>query len=232
MCDTLASEKVPVRRNELSDYLPEGARRGASDVGERGPCGDAERQDDSSPAVRQSAVPSAGIAQVRSAPSASPRRAPGGLGTSKGQSDSLPHVRKTVQVMDSSPASPSRKPYCSPQLPPLEARQKRADVADAACISGSEDERQQDLHMVTVTFRPNDVPPHQTSPAPGRRVQDKERHRYPSTRVMRPARKTNIASRQRLVELLDLPKTTRIMAVDQHPSRSFTTVPQQNLRVR
>lgn len=59
------------------------------------------------------------------------------------------------------------------------------------------------------------------------RAQDQSRY---STAQMRPAREKNSVSRNRLGDLLKLPKT-RIGAQDKHPSRSFETIPSQNLRV-
>jgi len=63
-----------------------------------------------------------------------------------------------------------------------------------------------------------------------RHVVDKEQRKYPSPKEIRPARKTNAASRRRLNSLLQLPRN-RIEASEQHPSRIFSMVPSQNLRI-
>ncbi|CAJ1358159.1 unnamed protein product [Effrenium voratum] len=60
-------------------------------------------------------------------------------------------------------------------------------------------------------------------------IKDKERSQYPPGKSMRPLRKANEESLQKLTEALGDP--SRVNAKQSHPSRCFTIVPKTNLRV-
>ncbi|CAE7880257.1 unnamed protein product, partial [Symbiodinium necroappetens] len=124
------------------------------------------------------------------------------------------------------PSLPIAIPNHSPRQRPTKAVGRLICASSASPRHGQE----QSLEVQVNTVNPTNLAPkRRDGPVRAPQIRDKDKEKYPSGKLMRPVRKANADSWQKLTEVLDSPG--RINAKESHPSRAFNVVPKTNLRV-
>ncbi|CAE7267112.1 unnamed protein product [Symbiodinium pilosum] len=205
---SVANEVIPTRKFHMSDYkLTEAAEKPRSVERPRGL------------EVSAAAAPASGELQLNSL---SGKRSPRDASP---KVDALQLWLEAKEQALQCPSMPIAIPNHSPRQRPTRAVAKLI-CASPALQGGPEESLAVQVNTVNPT---NLTPRRRDGPSRAPQIRDKEREKYPSGKIMRPVRKANADSWQKLTEVLESPG--RIDAKESHPSRSFNVVPKTNLRV-
>jgi len=211
---SVAHEVIPTRRFHMSDYkVPEEESHSEAVASGLEGAHSAVPQD-------MAAGPAAGLGQCQSG-KRSPRDA-----SASPKVDALQRWLVAKEQALQFPSLPIAIPNHSPRQRPTKA------VGRLICASSTSPRhgQEQSLEVQVNTVNPTNLAPkRRDGPVRAPQIRDKDREKYPSGKLMRPVRKANADSWQKLTEVLDSPG--RINAKESHPSRAFNVVPKTNLRV-
>ncbi|CAE6931170.1 unnamed protein product [Symbiodinium sp. CCMP2592] len=211
---SVAHEVIPTRRFHMSDYKVPEEESHSEAV--------ASGLEGVQPAVPQDMAtgPAAGLGRCQSG-KRSPRDA-----SASPKVDALQRWLVAKEQALQFPSLPIAIPNHSPRQRPTKA------VGRLICASATSprEGQEQSLEVQVNTVNPTNLAPkRRDGPVRAPQIRDKDREKYPSGKLMRPVRKANADSWQKLTEVLDSPG--RINAKESHPSRAFNVVPKTNLRV-
>eukprot|EP00930_Biecheleria_cincta_P097944 TRINITY_DN89625_c0_g1_i1.p1 TRINITY_DN89625_c0_g1~~TRINITY_DN89625_c0_g1_i1.p1 ORF type:complete len:266 (-),score=44.98 TRINITY_DN89625_c0_g1_i1:46-843(-) len=217
--DGLSAEPLPVKRNQLSDYIAPVLPK-AIDIEEQ------------AIAASTSSLPDEESQGKPPPRRRTPRRTDpmvDGLGAWLEAKEKAVMSPRQIGISGAAgyyyPLSPRRHGASSTQAAAkmICASPRYSEVAKSAdALNG--------LQLQVRTVTPTAFAPQRKGPA-GKKAQVKSRDtaRYPSGNVMRPARMSNFENRKRLTGVLG--NADKIDAKELHPSKAFNVVPMTNLRI-
>lgn len=213
--DGLSAEPLPVKRNQLSDYIAPVLPQ------------QVDREDEAIPASKSSFPDEE--PQGKSLQQRTPRRtepmvdAIGVWLEAKEKAVMSPRQNGISGAAGYSPLTPRRRGPTSTQA-----------AAKMICASPGYSGVAKSLDALTSlqvrTVTPTSFAPKRKGPA-GKKAQikSKDTAKYPSGHIMRPARMSNFENRKRLTDVLGF--ADKIDAKELHPSKAFNVVPMTNLRI-